>query len=118
MTYVVCEPCEKCKYADCVDACPVDCFYESDDMLFINPEECIDCDACPRVCPVDAIFLDDEVPEKWTGYIEKNAQFPYSEETRRTSMEDVTRGPNWDPKLAGANSETVQSYDDLLKKQT
>ena len=56
MAYIVGEPCVNCKYGDCVDACPVDCFYQDDNMLYINPAECIDCDACVPECPVDAIF--------------------------------------------------------------
>ena len=55
MTYVVTDKCIKCKYTDCVEVCPVDCFYEGDNMLVINPEECIDCGVCEAECPVDAI---------------------------------------------------------------
>ena len=55
MTYVVTDSCIKCKYTDCVDVCPVDCFYEGENMLVINPEECIDCGVCEPECPVDAI---------------------------------------------------------------
>jgi len=55
MTYVVTEKCIKCKYTDCVEVCPVDCFYEGENMLVINPEECIDCGVCEPECPIDAI---------------------------------------------------------------
>ena len=55
MTHVVTEPCFGCKYTDCVDVCPVDCFHEGEQMLYINPEECIDCQQCVAVCPVEAI---------------------------------------------------------------
>ena len=55
MTYIVTEACIKCKYTDCVEVCPVDCFYEGKNMLVINPEECIDCGVCEPECPVDAI---------------------------------------------------------------
>ena len=66
MAYVVGEPCVNCKYGDCVDACPVDCFYQDDRMLYINPAECIDCDACKPECPVEAILPDTEDDtEKW-----------------------------------------------------
>jgi ferredoxin len=58
MTYVVNENCIKCKYTDCVESCPVDCFYEHEHMLVINPEECIDCGVCEPECPVDAIKAD------------------------------------------------------------
>jgi ferredoxin len=73
MAYVVAEPCVKCKYTDCVDVCPVDCFREGENFLAIDPEECIDCGACVPECPTQAIFLDEDVPDKWTSYIELNA---------------------------------------------
>lgn len=73
MPYVVTEPCIGTKDKACVAVCPVECFYEGSDQLMINPEECIDCGLCVPECPVDAIFADDEVPEKWKSYIEKNS---------------------------------------------
>ena len=60
MTYVVTEPCIKCKYMDCVEVCPVDCFYEGENFLVINPDECIDCGVCEPECPVEAILPDSE----------------------------------------------------------
>ena len=60
MTYVVTDECVKCKYTDCVEVCPVDCFYEGDDMLVINPDECIDCGVCEVECPVGAIKPESE----------------------------------------------------------
>ena len=74
MTFIVTEPCIKCKYTDCVDVCPVACFHEGENMLVIDPEECIDCGVCVDECPVTAIFSEDEVPEKWNDYIELNAK--------------------------------------------
>jgi len=66
MTYVVTEACIKCKYMDCVEVCPVDCFYEGENMLVINPDECIDCGVCEPECPAEAIFPDtDGSLEKW-----------------------------------------------------
>ena len=66
MTYVVNENCIKCKFTDCVEVCPVDCFYEGENMLVINPEECIDCGVCEPECPVDAIISDTEDKDgKW-----------------------------------------------------
>jgi ferredoxin len=66
MTYVVTEACIKCKYMDCVLVCPVDCFYEGENMLVINPDECIDCGVCEPECPAEAIFPDtDGDLEKW-----------------------------------------------------
>ena len=66
MTYLVNENCIKCKFTDCVEVCPVDCFYEGENMLVINPEECIDCGVCEPECPVDAIISDTEDKDgKW-----------------------------------------------------
>ncbi len=73
MTYVVAQPCINCKYNDCVEVCPVDCFYEGPNFLAIHPDECIDCNACVPVCPVEAIFAEDELPEEWSHYTEWNA---------------------------------------------
>ena len=74
MAYVVAEPCIGVKDHACMDVCPVDCFYEAEDMLVINPDECIDCGACVPACPVEAIFALDEVPEKWKHFIQINAE--------------------------------------------
>ena len=75
MTYVIVEPCIGVKDQACVDVCPVDCIYEGEDMLYIHPDECIDCGACMPVCPVEAIFPDGEVPAQWASYTAKNADF-------------------------------------------
>ncbi len=73
MTYVVTEACIKCKYTDCVEVCPVDCFYEGENMLVINPEECIDCGVCQPECPIDAIHPDTTPGmEKW---VELNGEY-------------------------------------------
>ena len=73
MTYVVNESCIRCKYMDCVEVCPVDCFYEGENMLVIHPDECIDCGVCEPECPVDAIKPDTEPGlEKW---LETNAKY-------------------------------------------
>lgn len=73
MTYVVTDACIRCKYTDCVEVCPVDCFYEGENMLVINPSECIDCGVCEPECPAEAILPDTEGGlEKW---LELNAQY-------------------------------------------
>jgi len=73
MTYVVTEACIKCKYMDCVEVCPVDCFYEGETMLVINPSECIDCGVCEPECPAEAIFPDTEPNlDQW---VELNAKY-------------------------------------------
>jgi ferredoxin len=74
MAYVVTEPCFGCKYTDCVTVCPTECFREGEKMLYIEPDECVDCDACVSECPVEAIFYEDDVPEKWQEYVGLNAE--------------------------------------------
>ena len=73
MTYIVNDKCIKCKFTDCVDVCPVDCFYEGKNMLVINPDECIDCGVCEPECPVDAIVSDTE--EGATDWLELNDKY-------------------------------------------
>jgi ferredoxin len=73
MTYVVTENCIKCKYTDCVEVCPVDCFHEGPNFLVINPEECIDCNLCVPECPVDAIYCEDDLPEDQKKFTAINA---------------------------------------------
>ncbi|HEY0841763.1 ferredoxin FdxA [Methylotenera sp.] len=75
MTYVVTENCIQCKFTDCVDVCPVDCFVEGPNFLAINPDECIDCTLCVAECPAEAIFAEDDVPADQQEYIALNARF-------------------------------------------
>lgn len=74
MTFVVTEQCIRCKYTDCVEVCPVDCFYEGPNFLAINPDECIDCALCEPECPVNAIFSQDDLPEKDQHFLSLNAE--------------------------------------------
>lgn len=77
MTYIITEPCIGTKDTACVEICPVDCIYgaeESGEMLYINPQECIDCALCVDACPVQAIFAENEVPAKWQSFIATNYQ--------------------------------------------
>ena len=74
MTYVVTDSCIKCKYTDCVDVCPVDCFREGPNFLVIDPEECIDCTLCVAECPVEAIYAEDDVPDDQRAFIALNAE--------------------------------------------
>ncbi len=74
MTFVVTENCIKCKFTDCVDVCPVDCFHEGPNFLVIDPDECIDCSLCEPECPADAIFSEDEVPTEQQSFIELNRE--------------------------------------------
>jgi ferredoxin len=73
MTFVVTDNCIKCKYTDCVEVCPVDCFYEGPNFLVIHPDECIDCALCEPECPAQAIFSEDEVPEEMQEFTQLNA---------------------------------------------
>ena len=83
MTYVIAEPCIDVKDYSCVEVCPVDCIHPTQDepgfeaarQLFIDPAECIDCDACVEACPVDAIFAEDQLPDEWTHYTKINADY-------------------------------------------
>ena len=77
MAYVIAEPCIGVKDRACIDVCPMDCIHgtDKDEMLYIDPEECIDCDGCVPVCPVQAIFPADKVPERWQAYTQINADF-------------------------------------------
>ena len=73
MAHVVTSKCVGCKFTDCVEVCPVSCFYELDNQLVIHPEECIDCTACVDQCPVEAIYADNAVPEEFQANTEFNA---------------------------------------------
>ena len=74
MAHVVTEPCVGCKYTDCVVVCPVDCFYGDEQQLYIDPDDCLDCEACVPECPVEAIYLDANVPAKWSRFVHLNAE--------------------------------------------
>ncbi len=73
MTFVVTENCIRCKYTDCVEVCPVDCFHEGPNFLVIDPEECIDCTLCVPECPIDAIVSEDDLPGDQRHFLELNA---------------------------------------------
>ncbi len=75
VTYVIAQPCVDLKDRACVDECPVDCIYEGSRMLYIHPDECVDCGACEPVCPVEAIFYEDDTPEQWKDYYTANVDF-------------------------------------------
>ena len=75
MTYVIAQPCVDVKDRACVDERPVDCIYEGARALYIHPDECVDCGACEPVCPVEAIYYEDDAPSQWDGYLADNAAF-------------------------------------------
>ena len=74
MAHVVTAPCNDCRYTDCCVVCPVECFYGDEKMLYIHPNDCIDCEACVPECPVEAIYAEANVPGQWQSYIQLNAE--------------------------------------------
>ncbi|MGA1465343.1 MAG: ferredoxin [Bacteroidetes bacterium] len=100
MAYVVTEPCVNCKYTNCAAVCPVDAFREGPNFLAIDPLECIDCDACVSECPVEAIYPDDEVPEKWEHYIELNERL----------------AENWGDRVINETQDALPDADDWAEK--
>src|SRR3974390_2089588 len=89
MAHIVAEPCINCKYTDCVEVCPVDCFYEGANMLVIHPDECIDCGACVPVCPTTAIFPQDQLPEKGNEFTALNDRLSKSGWPQITDKKDA-----------------------------
>ena len=90
MTFVVLEDCIRCKHTDCVEVCPVDCFYEGPNFLVINPDECIDCALCEPECPIDAIRAEDEVPDGQIAFVALNAELSqHPNWTRITKKQDA-----------------------------
>ena len=103
MTYVVTESCVKCKYTDCVDVCPVDCFSEGPNMLVIDPDECIDCAVCIPECPVNAIVPEEDVPPDQLQYIQLNAELARgwpSITKRKAALPDADEWANKKNKLS------------------
>jgi ferredoxin len=97
MTYVVTEPCFDCKYTDCCVVCPVECFYQDAQMLYIDPDDCVDCDKCAPECPVEAIFKEEETPQQWISYVQLNADrsaaLKAAEELPIKDKQDPLEGP-------------------------
>ena len=75
MTYTIAQPCVDVMDRGCVEECPVDCIYEGKRMLYIHPDECVDCGACEPACPVEAIFYEDDVPDEWVEFIDANVDW-------------------------------------------
>lgn len=97
MTYLVTDNCIKCKYTDCVSVCPVDCFYEGENFLVINPDECIDCGVCVPECPVGAIVQDSELPEEQRiRWFDINAKYSAQWPNITQKKEALSDADKWD----------------------
>src|SRR5215213_10245619 len=94
VTYVIAQPCVDLKDLACVEECPVDCIYEGKRMLYIHPDECVDCGACEPVCPVEAIFYEDDVPAQWKEFTAANAAFFTEGAERPTSAPWCATSPS------------------------
>ena len=95
MTHTVTEACIKCKYTDCVDVCPVDCFREGPNFLVIEPDECIDCAVCIPECPVNAIFLEEDVPENQRAFIALNVELARAWPTITVKKDALPDAEQW-----------------------
>jgi len=98
MTYVVTENCIRCKYTDCVEVCPVDCFHEGPNFLVIDPDECIDCALCEPECPAVAIFSEDDVPPGQEQFLEINAELAQQWPVINKKKEAPPDAEDWDGK--------------------
>ena len=98
MTFVVTENCIKCKYTDCVEVCPVDCFHEGPNFLVIDPEECIDCTLCEPECPAEAIFAEDDIPEDQAHFTDLNAALAKKWPVITEKKDPLPDAADWDGK--------------------
>ena len=98
MTYVVTENCIKCKYTDCVEVCPVDCFLEGASFLVIDPEECIDCALCEPECPIDAICSEDDLPEEQQVFLKINEELSKTYTSITSKKESLKDAKEWEGK--------------------
>ena len=95
MTHTVTEACIKCKYTDCVDVCPVDCFREGPNFLTIDPDECIDCAVCIPECPVNAIYADEDVPKDQLDFIPLNVELARQWPTISRKIDPLPDADEW-----------------------
>ncbi|MFP4155775.1 MAG: ferredoxin FdxA [Halothiobacillaceae bacterium] len=96
MAFVVTENCIKCKYTDCVDVCPVDCFHEGPNFLVIDPDECIDCALCEPECPAEAIYAEDDLPADQLEFVEINAELAAQWPVITASKDPLPDAAEWD----------------------
>ena len=107
MAYVVTENCIKCKYTDCVEVCPVDCFYEGENMLVINPDECIDCGVCEPECPADAIEVESDENMEWLDLNRKYSEIWENITEQKEPMENADEENGREGKLAELSEESA-----------
>jgi len=98
MPFVVTENCIKCKYTDCVEVCPVDCFHEGPNFLVIDPDECIDCTLCEPECPIGAIYAEDDVPAGQEGFVALNAELSKEWPVINTRKDAPPDAADWEGK--------------------
>lgn len=98
MTYVVLENCIRCKYTDCVDVCPVDCFHEGPNFLVIDPEECIDCTLCEPECPAEAIVSEDDLPPDQEHFLQLNEDLSQQWPVITRRKDPLDDAEEWDGK--------------------
>ena len=96
MTYVVLENCIRCKYTDCVDVCPVDCFHEGPNFLVIDPDECIDCALCEPECPAEAILSEDDLPADQEHFLNLNAELAQHWPVINSRKDPLPDATEWD----------------------
>lgn len=96
MTYVVTDNCIKCKYTDCVEVCPVDCFHEGPNFLAIDPDECIDCTLCEPECPAEAIYSEDDLPREMAHFLGLNAELAQKWPVITEMKESPADAEQWD----------------------
>ncbi|HWX20472.1 MAG TPA: ferredoxin family protein [Candidatus Binatia bacterium] len=106
MAHVVTNKCQGCKFTDCVEVCPVACFYEMDNQLVIHPDDCIDCTACVEVCPVQAIYAEGDVPQEFQSSMEFNAA--ESRRIKDSGQESIVKKK--DPLPTAAQRKTELGY--------
>lgn len=99
MTFVVTENCIKCKYTDCVEVCPVDCFHEGPNFLVIDPDECIDCTLCEPECPAQAIFSEDDLPDDQMEFVQINEELSRVWPVLAEKKDQFEDAEEWDGKL-------------------
>ncbi|MBU2819831.1 ferredoxin family protein [Acidithiobacillus caldus] len=96
MTYVVTDNCVNCKYMDCVDVCPVDCFHEGKNFLVIDPSVCIDCGVCEPECPASAIYKDSDLPDEFVAYLDINKKLSSSWPLIKYKKDELPEAHKWD----------------------